>query len=425
MGTAGNFGPYENTATASATTPDGSTVDDDSQDGTNPDLTDGAGGPPDGDPTNDDGPTPVTFVPASSINLLKEQAIVPGPSANPSDCATATLLQGCFFCIGTRSFPLDYGGNLNCGLIMSIMTSKVVIPGGRGFLGSSLANYLVTKGYEVIILTRKPRRTQGPIQDVFWDGKTLEEWAQTFEGATAVVNLTGRSVNCLPTAKNKREIIESRVDSVNVVAQAISQANTPPNVLVQASSLAIYGDTQETCTEESAHGQGFATRVCESWEGTLEQTNLPNTRKVVLRIGFVLGSGGGALGPLANLTKRFLGGQIASGQQYISWLHIEDLNRMILWAIESDKVQGAFNATNPNPVTNAEFMQTLRLVLNRPWSPPIPAWAVRIGAVFMRTDASLALTGRKCVPERAQAMGFNFHYLDLQKALHNITSLNY
>ena len=305
------------------------------------------------------------------------------------------------------------------------MTNKVVIPGGSGFLGSSLASYLVAKGHEVIILTRKPHRTQGPIQDIYWDGKTFGEWARAFEGAKAVVNLTGRSVNCLPTARNKREIIESRVDSVNVVTQAINQADIPPSALVQASSLAIYGDTQETCTEESAHGQGFSADVCKCWEEALKQRGLPSTRKVVLRIGFVLGSGGGALGPLASLTKRFLGGRIASGQQYISWLHIEDLNRMILWAIESDKVQGAFNATGPNPVTNAKFMRTLRLVLNRPWSPPVPAWAVRIGAVFMRTDASLALTGRKCVPEKALAMGFDFHYLELQKALQNITANNF
>ncbi len=300
------------------------------------------------------------------------------------------------------------------------MTNKVVIPGGSGFIGSSLANYLVTKGYEVIILTRKPSRTQGPIQDIYWDGKTLGEWARAFEGAKAVVNLTGRSVNCFPTAKNRREIIESRVNSVNAVEQAISQSSTPPSVLIQASSLAIYGDTGDICTEETPHGEGVSVNVCELWEGALEQTNLPNTRKVVLRIGFVLGNSGGALEPLANLTKRFLGGQIANGQQYISWLHIEDLNRMVLWAIESDKVKGAFNATNPNPVTNAEFMRTLRLVLGRPWSPPIPAWAVRISAVFMRTDASLALTGRKCVPERAQAMGFNFNHTDLQKTLQDI-----
>ena len=302
------------------------------------------------------------------------------------------------------------------------MANKVVIPGGSGFLGSSLARYLATKGYEVIILTRKPSRVEGPIQDIYWDGKTLGEWTRAFEGAKAIVNLTGRSVNCFPTASNKREIIESRVNSVNVVSQAINQTNIPPSVLIQASSLAIYGDTWKICTEEASHGEGTSVEVCEQWEGALEQIELPDTRKVILRIGFVLGEGGGALGPLTNLTKRFLGGQIASGQQYISWLHIEDLNRMILWAIQSDKAEGAFNATNPNPVTNAEFMQALRSTLKRPWSPPIPAWAVRIGAVFMRTDASLALTGRKCVPEKAQAMGFDFNYLDLRKTLQAIIS---
>lgn len=303
------------------------------------------------------------------------------------------------------------------------MTNRIVIPGGSGFLGSALANYLTSKDYEVIVLTRKPFRTKGPIIDVYWGGKIIGEWAKVFEDAKAIVNLAGRSVNCLPTTRNKREIIMSRVNSASVVAQAISQTKNPPNVLIQASSLAIYGNTQEICTEESPYGDDFSANVCEGWENVLDKTELKSTRKVLLRIGFVLGADGGALEPLAKLTKRFLGGQIGNGQQYISWLHIEDFNRMVLWAIESEEVQGAFNTTSPNPVTNAEFMKTLRFVLGRPWSLPIPVWAVHIGAIFMHTDASLALTGRKCVPEKAQAMGFDFQYNDLTKALQGI--INY
>jgi uncharacterized protein (TIGR01777 family) len=298
---------------------------------------------------------------------------------------------------------------------------RLILAGGSGFIGSALAANLTARNCDVVVLTRNPARRDGPIKDVYWDGRTLGPWADYLNGARAVVNLTGRSVNCRHTAKNRREIQESRVNSVTVVGEAIRRCQRPPQVLVQASSLAIYGDPGERICDESAPpGQGFAEETCLLWEKAFNEAPTPDTRRVVLRIGFALGATGGALGVLATLTRYFLGGRVGSGRQYISWLHIEDLNRMILWAIERPDVQGVFNATAPEPVTNAEFMRELRRVLHRPWSPPAPTWTVVIGSWLMRTEPSLALTGRRCVPRRLQEQGFQFEFSVLRRALEDL-----
>jgi uncharacterized protein (TIGR01777 family) len=240
-------------------------------------------------------------------------------------------------------------------------------------------------------------------------------------GSYAVVNFTGKSVNCIYTPKNKAEIINSRIDSVNAVDQAVLQCAHPPQVIVQAGSLAIFGDTEKRCDEEASHGEGFSVHVCQQWEDTFFNREFQKTRKVLLRIGFALGKNGGALEPLLKLAKFYLGGTIGSGRQYISWLHLDDLNEMFLTAIENEKMNGIYNATGPTPVTNKEFMKALRKSTNRGWSPPAPATLVKIGAyVIMRADPSLALTGRNCVPKRLLESGFKFKYTDLEDALEDL-----
>lgn len=280
------------------------------------------------------------------------------------------------------------------------MTGRIILAGGSGFLGQSLAKTLHGKGHEVIVLGRAAPHRSAIARHVQWDGRALGDWAGLLDGAQAVVNLTGRSVNCRHTPENRREIIESRVNSVRVLGEAIARSNRPPEVFVQASSLAIYGDPGDRwCDEDSPHAEGFSETVCKRWEGAFDAISGPGMRKVVLRIGIVLGTDGGALPVLARLTRWFLGGAVGNGQQYISWIHIADFNRMLMAAIERDDLAGVFNATGPNPATNAEFMRELRRALHRPWSPPVPAWATRIGARLMGTEASLALTGRRCRPK--------------------------
>jgi len=294
---------------------------------------------------------------------------------------------------------------------------RIVIPGGSGFLGRSFATFARKRGYHCIVLTRNPR-DEGDVQ---WDGRTMGDWAAAFDGAAAVVNFTGRSVNCVYNDANKKEIIESRVNSVRAVDEAVAGCSDPPKVIVQAGSLAIYGDTTEPCGEDAPHGEGFGVEVCEVWEEEFFAQALPQTRKCFLRIGFVLGIGGGALEPLRTLTRCYLGGTVGKGNQFISWIHIDDLNRMILTCIENASLEGVFNATGPGPVTNRVFMKAMRKAAGRPWVPPAPAPLVRLGArLIMQTDASLALAGRKCFPRRFSELGFVFNHTNLEQTLRDI-----
>ena len=300
-------------------------------------------------------------------------------------------------------------------------TKRCVLAGGSGFLGTVLADELVLKGYEVIVLTRSPRNATGKVRDVKWDGKVLGEWLEAINGSEAVINFTGKSVNCRYTPENRQEIRSSRVDSVKVLAEAIAGCKHPPKSWVQCASLAIYGDTAERiCDENAVPAEGFSAETCLLWEQAFDSVRLPATRKMLFRIGLVLGRDEGALGTLAKLAEFYLGGTVGNGRQYISWLHQKDLNQMFLWGIERTETRGVFNATSPTPVTNAQFMFELRRVLKRPWSPPVPAWAVHIGARLMGTEPELALTGRRCAPKRFQEKGFNFMYPALREALEDL-----
>ncbi len=298
---------------------------------------------------------------------------------------------------------------------------RIILAGGSGFLGTLLSKYLTEQGYEVIVLTRHPNQSAGVVKEIQWDGRTLGPWAEQVNGAHAVVNLAGKSVNCRYTPENRREINESRVNSVRVIGEAIRACSKPPSTLVQAASLAIYGDAGDRwCDESTSHGDGFPVETCLLWEKAFEESPTPQTGRVILRIGFVLGKSGGALQMLARLAKLGLGGTVGSGRQYISWIHSLDMNRLFLSAIEREQMSGVFNATSPQPVTNAEFMRELRRAVNRPWSPPVPNWAVHIGSRLMGTEACLALTGRRCAPKRLQDNGFSFNFTVLRDALTDI-----
>ncbi|MFN7249728.1 MAG: TIGR01777 family oxidoreductase [Anaerobacillus sp.] len=301
------------------------------------------------------------------------------------------------------------------------MRKKIILAGGSGFLGKALAKFLVEKGYEVVILSRKAAVSEEHIKYVQWDGRQLGEWAREIDGSYAVVNFTGKSVNCIYTKKNREEIIASRIDSVKVLRDAIKQSEQPPQAFVQAGSLAIFGDTRELCDENSPFGSGFSVEVCKRWEAEFFTESLLTTRQVLLRIGFALGNDGGALEPLKKLASFNLGGTVGSGKQYISWLHIDDLNEMFLRSIENENYQGIYNATGPTPVTNKEFMSTLRKVMGKGWSPPAPTPFVWLGAyVFMQTEPSLALTGRNCIPKKLLNSGFAFQQTDLEVALKDL-----
>jgi uncharacterized protein (TIGR01777 family) len=298
----------------------------------------------------------------------------------------------------------------------------IILAGGSGFLGQSAAVFFKDKGYAVTILSRQPGRSADGIDYVQWDGKNSGPWEKTMEGADAVINFTGKSVNCIYNDANKAEIIASRIDSVKAIANAINKAAHPPALLIQAASLAIYGNTKDICTESAPHGEGFSVEVCEQWEEAFFKHHTPS-RKVLLRIGFALGKDGGALEPLVKLTNYYLGGTIGKGDQYISWLHVDDLNSMYEFMMDHPETEGIFNATGPKAVTNMEFMQTLRQVMHRPFGLPAPEFMVKIGARYlMKADASLALTGRNCIPEKLNAHGFKFKHTNLKDTLETLVA---
>ncbi len=298
---------------------------------------------------------------------------------------------------------------------------RIILAGGSGFLGQALAAELTQRGRLVIVLTRHLDQRTDKIRSLHWDGRTIGPWAVELDGAAAIVNLTGKNVNCRYTPANRREIVESRVDSVNVLGEAIRRCRRPPKVFVQAASLAIYGDAGErVCDETAPPSRGFSAETCLAWESAFNALDCSTTRRVLLRIGFVLGREGGALRTLDRLTRCFLGGRAGSGRQYISWLHLHDMLQIFLFSLDNPDWNGVFNATSPDPVTNAQFMRELRHAIARPWSPPIPNWAVRIGARLMKTEAELALTGRRCLPQKLLDNGFRFAFPHLPQALANL-----
>lgn len=307
------------------------------------------------------------------------------------------------------------------------MKKRIIIAGGgTGFVGQTLRSYLIDQGYdEVVVLTRDPDRhpKENGVRFVRWDGRTVGDWKSEIDGAHAVVNLAGKNVNCRYTKAALDEIDQSRVNAVTAMDEAIAQCAAPPKVLVQSGSLAIYGDAGDGwCDEARPAGEGIPPQTCLQWETAFQDgaAQTPLTRRVMFRISFVLGIGGGAVRMLATLTRCFLGGASGNGQQFISWIHHRDFDRMIVWAIENEAVSGIYNATSPNPARNREFMQTLRKVLRRPWSPPVPQLFVRLGCIFMRTESVLALTGRRGSPKKIEAAGFTFEFPELEPALRDV-----
>lgn len=303
---------------------------------------------------------------------------------------------------------------------------RVVIAGGSGFLGLSLATHLTHNGWSVVILSRHPPRCAGPWSHVHWDARTPGEWSRALEGSSGLVNLVGRSVDCIKTPDHQDEILRSRTEATRALGLALRSVAAPPQVWVQMSTAHIYGDPPHvTCTEDSPFGYGLAPAVGKAWEREFELSVLPSQRRVVLRTSFVIGrdrgAGGGALARLLTLVRFGLGGTVGSGTQGMSWIHEADLNRIFERALTVDHMQGAYIASSPNPVSQREFMKTLRRVVRMPIGMPATSWMVRIGApLFMRTDPELALYGRYVVSKRLQQEGFEFQFPLLEEALSNL-----
>jgi uncharacterized protein len=303
------------------------------------------------------------------------------------------------------------------------MNGPIVIAGGSGFLGVSLAHHLAGLGRSVVILSRSAPKVASPWTHVPWDARSLGDWSRCLEGAAGLVNLVGRTVDCIKTPDHQDEILRSRVEATRVLGLACRSVERPPPVWVQMATAHIYGDPPAVvCTEDSAFGVGLAPFVAKAWEHEFQNALLPDQRGVVLRTSFVVGrdrgAGGGALARLKWLVRFGLGGTVGSGTQGMSWIHEADLNRIFERALVEPKMTGAYIASSPNPASNCEFMRALRRAMGMPIGLPAFAWMVRLGApLLMRTDPELALHGRYVMPQRMIDDGFRFQFPDLSGAL--------
>ena len=290
---------------------------------------------------------------------------------------------------------------------------KIVIAGGTGFLGSFIASEFRKKGYDAIIISRKNG-------DVAWDDR--EAVSNALNGAAVVINLAGKSVDCRYNEKNKKEILQSRTKTTGAIGEAILGCARPPKLWINSSTATIYRHAEDRpMTEENGEiGNGFSVDVATQWEKTFFNFRLPATRQVALRMAIVLGREGGALQPLKRLVQFGLGGRQGKGNQMFSWIHIEDVFQIILFLMEHENLDGVFNCSSPHPVTNDQFMKTLRKALTKKTGLPMPEWLLKIGAVLIRTETELILKSRWVVPDRLIQSGYDFSFSYLQQAFEDI-----
>jgi len=300
--------------------------------------------------------------------------------------------------------------------------NKVVITGGTGFIGLSLARHLSEKGFHPVIIGRNKPKDTFSFEFYEWDAVNLGDWIHSLENARAIINLTGKSVDCIKTPDNCDLILRSRVESTRIIGKALKEVTNPPSVWLQMSTAHIFGDPPSIlCTESSSTGYGLAPFVGKAWEEALLHS-LPNgMREVRLRTSFVMGRNGGALIKLKRIASLGLGGKVGSGKQGMSWIHEYDMNEIFHKAIINENYQGVYVASSPNPVSNAVFMKELRRSLKIPIGLPAPEFMTRIGAsMLFRTDPELALYGRYVKSERLEKEGFTFKFPYLSDALMDI-----
>jgi len=301
---------------------------------------------------------------------------------------------------------------------------KIVIPGGTGQVGGILERAFLAKGHEVVVLSRgAPRGGQeGTARRVQWDGQTLGDWVGELEGCDAVINLAGRSVDCRYTPSNLARMLSSRVDSTRIVGEAIAGAAAPPPVWLQMSTATIYAHRFDAPNDEHTGLIGGdepdapdywrrSIEIATAWEREVFAADTPHTRRVALRTAMVMSpSRGGVFDVLSRMTRFGLGGPIAGGAQYVSWIHDLDFVRAIELLLERPDLEGPVNLAAPGPLPQREFMADLRGAWGVPLGLPATAWMAEIGAFLLRTDTELLLKSRRVVPTRLQEAGFSFEF---------------
>ncbi len=303
---------------------------------------------------------------------------------------------------------------------------KIVLPGGTGQVGTLLARAFHRDGHEVIVLSRRGRQLgdSPPWRVAVWDARSPGPWESEFENADAVINLTGRSVNCRYTPANRRAIMDSRVESTRLVGEAVARRRRPPRVWLQASTATIYAHRYDAANDEESGLLGgnepgvpdtwkFSIEVAKSWERAAAAISTPETRCVLMRSAIAMNPDpGSAFCTLLNLVRAGLGGTSGDGQQFVSWIHEEDFVRAVYWLIEHDGLEGPVNLASPHPLPNREFMRALRAAWKTPVGLPATRWMLEVGAWFLRTETELVLKSRRVVPGRLLESGFDFRFPD-------------
>ncbi|WP_192822239.1 TIGR01777 family oxidoreductase [Rufibacter sp. LB8] len=288
--------------------------------------------------------------------------------------------------------------------------AKIILAGGNGFIGRFLAQHFTGKGDNVIVLTRKPTSEPTAAKQVYWDAATANgDWVQHLENADVLINLTGKSVNCRYTAKNKREIIASRVNATDALGQAIRQVQHPPKLWINAASATIYRHAidgpQDELTGEI--GTGFSVDVCTKWENAFYSQHTPAT----------LAPDGGVMPYYRNLARFGLGGRQGNGLQCFSWIHAQDVIHSIEFLMQHEELEGDFNLASPKPIPNHYFMTTIRQALRIKFGLRARKWMLKIGAFLLGTETELLLKSRWVVPARLLEAGYTFKVQTIEEAV--------
>jgi uncharacterized protein len=299
---------------------------------------------------------------------------------------------------------------------------KVLVTGASGAIGAALCDALLARGDEVVGLTRDPRRARSTNPRVVWRAwqPILERpAAEAFEGVDGVVNLLGEKIDQRWTDEAKQRIMESRRTGTRNLVAAIAGLERKPSVLVSQSAVGFYGDRGDAIVDESGpSGDSFDAEVAREWEAAARDVEASGVRLVVLRTGQVLDASEGLLAQLLTPFKLGVGGPLAGGAQYLSWIHHDDEIGLLLWALDNPEVSGVFNATAPVPVTNREFSQALGKALNRPAAVPVPG--VVLDLKFGKEFGKALRGGQRVVPRRAQDLGYEFRYSEIDEALRSL-----
>jgi uncharacterized protein (TIGR01777 family) len=300
-------------------------------------------------------------------------------------------------------------------------SNKLIIAAGTGLLGHVLTNHFRDKFEEIVILTRGESKTNGNIKYANWNAKTFSGWETELENADVLINLTGKSVDCRYTEKNKKEILLSRIQSTKILNKAVLHCKNPPKHWLNSSTSTIYRFSLDKQMDEidGEIGNDFSINVAISWEKSFFKTETPNTLKTALRTSIVLGKNGGAFIPLKTLAKLGFGGKQGKGNQYISWIHEKDFANAVEFIIQK-QMTGVLNIVSPQPISNADFMEKLRKAIRMPFGIPMNSFLLKIGSFFIRTETELVLKSRNVIPKRLLEDGFTFKFENLDNAFQNL-----